>query len=54
MLPDGGGVVSSELLSEAPSAEVEESGGVGFMETRIDAASKSWTCWCLEIRSFEV
>lgn len=57
-VPGGGGVVSSdEELSELPSlleAPDEESGGVGFMETRMEAASRSWTCWCLDIRSLEV
>lgn len=52
----GGGVVSSDE-DESPSlldAPEDESGGVGFIETRIDAASRSCTCWCLEIRSLEV
>jgi hypothetical protein len=25
-----------------------------FMATRTEAASRSWTCWCLEIKSLEV
>lgn len=49
----GGGVVSSDdaelsLAEEFPSlfeAPEDEAGGVvGFMATRIDAASNSWTC----------
>lgn len=62
--PWGGGVVSSELdepsfVEELPSlidAPDKEAGGVvlGFIETRIEAASRSWTCWCLEIRSLDV
>jgi hypothetical protein len=28
--------------------------GVLFMATRTEAASRSWTCWCLEIKSLEV
>lgn len=48
LIPEGGGVVSSEdELSELPSlfdAPDEESGGVGFMDTRIEAASRSCTC----------
>ena len=58
MPEDGGGVVSSdEDESELPSlleAPEDESGGVGFIETRIEAASSSWTCWCFEIRSLDV
>lgn len=51
-------------LMDAPLDAVDTAGvgfpllsstnGDGFMETRIDAASRSWTCWCLEMRSFEV
>lgn len=54
----GGGVVSSD--DEAPEwpslleAPEEEAGGVGFMDTRMEAASRSCTCWCLEIRSLDV
>jgi len=61
---DGGGVVSSELdelsfveellsLFDAPD---DEAGGVvvGFIETNIEAASRSCTCWCLEMRSLDV
>lgn len=29
-------------------------GAAPFMATRTEAASKSWTCWCLEIKSLEV
>lgn len=50
-VPEGGGVVSSEeelsLAEEFPSlfdAPDEESGGVGFMDTRMEAASRSCTC----------
>jgi hypothetical protein len=61
---DGGGVVSSELdelsfVEELPSlfdAPDDEAGGVvvGFIETNIEAASRSCTCWCLEMRSLDV
>lgn len=51
LIPDGGGVVSSEdelsFAEEFPSlfdAPDDESGGVGFIETRMDAASRSCTC----------
>jgi hypothetical protein len=52
--PDAGDKDSGSL-----GISLVESGGVvtpsvGFMATRTDAASKSWTCWCLLIRSFEV
>jgi hypothetical protein len=51
LIPDGGGVVSSDdelsFAEELPSlfdAPDEESGGVGFMDTRMEAASRSCTC----------
>lgn len=61
--PMGGGVVSVELRpsrsSEIPDAvgEVDdrsESCVSGFIFTKTVAASRSWTCWCLEMSSFEV
>lgn len=61
---DGGGVVSSEpeelsFVEELPpwlDAPDIEAGGVvvGFMDTNIEAASRSCTCWCLEMRSLDV
>jgi hypothetical protein len=61
---EGGGVVSSDpeelsFVEELPSlfdAPDEDAGGVvvGFMETNIEAASRSWTCWCLDMRSLDV
>ena len=66
----GGGVSSEPELTEefsfmdAPLDAVDTAGvgfpllsstdDNGFMETRIEAASRSWTCWCLEMRSLEV
>jgi len=47
LMLDGGVVSSEDELSELPSlfdAPDEESGGVGFIDTRIDAASSSCTC----------
>jgi hypothetical protein len=52
LIPDcGGGVASSEdelsFAEELPSlfdAPDEESGGVGFIDTRMEAASRSCTC----------
>jgi hypothetical protein len=41
----GGGVVTAAAAVAA---------GVLFMATRTEAASRSWTCWCLEIKSLEV
>ena len=65
-----GGGVSSELeltdelsLIEAPLDAVGAgvafpllslTNAIGFMETRMEAASSSCTCWCLEMSSFEV
>lgn len=45
--PEAAGEADDWSLSAAgvPSA---------FMETRTEAASSSCTCWCFEIRSFEV
>lgn len=60
---DGGGVVSSELdelsfveelLSLFDAPDDEAGGVVGFIETNIEAASRSCTCWCLEMRSLDV
>lgn len=48
--PDTDGEVSRGEVSRADSG-----GLVGtFMLTRTDAASRSWTCWCLEMSSLEV
>jgi hypothetical protein len=41
----------SESTGRGASAAGSES---TFILTRTVAASRSWTCWCLEMRSFEV
>jgi hypothetical protein len=55
--PDAAGDRDSTSLGKS----LDDSGGVAelslfgpFMATRTEAASSNWTCWCLEIKSFEV
>ena len=44
--PDAAGDAESSLsIAEGPSL---------FMATSTDAASRSWTCWCFEMSSFDV
>lgn len=54
---DAGGDAESwsllKSLAESGGVEVESSGTL-FIATRTDAASRSWTCWCFEMRSFDV
>jgi hypothetical protein len=44
--PEAGGDMDEWSLSPASLSL--------FMATRTDAASRSWTCWCLEMSSFDV
>jgi hypothetical protein len=51
--PDAAGLAESWSLWKS----FAESGGVvpsSFMVSSTEAASKSWTCWCLEISNLEV
>lgn len=58
----GGGVVSVELKPSRRSDEPEAAGDaesslsslILFMARRTEAASSSWTCWCLEMSSLDV
>lgn len=52
---------SSSRMPEEPDAAGEDESSLSppslpswFMATRTEAASRSWTCWCFEMSSFEV
>lgn len=51
-IPDAVG--EADERSESPVAGISQSEGSWFMVTRTEAASSSWTCWCLEMSSLEV
>jgi hypothetical protein len=48
----------SSRMSDEPEAGGEAESSLSslilFMATRTEAASSSWTCWCLEMSSLEV
>lgn len=51
-LAESGGVPA--LAASASAAAASSSFGTLFMATNTLAASRSWTCWCLEISNFDV